>query len=241
MSEPALDALLHETRRFAPPADLARDANAPVATYEAAATDRLAFWEEQARALTWAAPWQQVLEWQLPFSKWFIGGKLNACVNAVDRHVANGAGDKVAYHWVGDSERERRDVTYADLLREVSQAANALTALGVNAGDRVTIYMPMIPQTIVTMLACARIGAPHNVVFCGFSSDSLRGRILDSDSRVVVTTDGQFRRGAPTPVKPAVDEALEGCPEVRTVLVVRRTGEEVTWTEGRDVWWHDVV
>jgi acetyl-CoA synthetase len=241
MSEPALDALLNETRRFTPPEDLARAANATGETYAAAASDRLGFWEEQARALTWETPWSQVLDWQLPFSKWFVGGKLNACVNAVDRHVAAGAGDKVAYHWVGDGERERRDVTYADLLREVSKTANALTSLNVKAGDRVTIYMPMIPETIVTMLACARIGAPHNVVFCGFSSDSLRGRVLDSDSRVVVTTDGQYRRGAPTPVKPAVDEALEGCPDVRTVLVVRRTGDDVAWDDARDVWWHDVV
>ncbi|HEX3706386.1 MAG TPA: acetate--CoA ligase [Mycobacteriales bacterium] len=241
MSEHALDALHHETRRFEPPAELARDANATAETYAAAAADRLGFWEDQARELTWAAPWQQVLDWQLPFAKWFIGGRLNACVNAVDRHVDAGAGDKVAYHWIGDGERERRDVTYADLKREVCKAANGLTALGVNAGDRVTIYMPMIPETVVTMLACARIGAPHNVVFCGFSSDSLRGRILDSDSRVVVTTDGQFRRGAPTPVKPAVDEALEECPDVRHVLVVRRTGDDVAWSDGRDVWWHDTV
>ncbi len=241
MSEAALDALLHETRRFEPPQDLAREANATAETYARAAADRLAWWEEQARALTWSSPWTQVLDWQLPFSKWFIGGRLNACVNAVDRHVDAGAGDKVAFHWVGDGERERRDVTYADLKREVSKAANALTSLGVASGDRVTIYMPMIPETVVTMLACARIGAPHNVVFCGFSSDSLRGRILDSDSRVVVTTDGQFRRGSPTPVKPAVDEALEGCPDVRTVLVVRRTGDDVVWHGDRDVWWHDVV
>jgi acetyl-CoA synthetase len=241
MSEPELDALLHETRRFDPPADLAREANATAETYAAAAKDRLGFWEDQARELTWAAPWEQVLDWQLPFAKWFVGGRLNASVNAVDRHVDAGAGDKVAYHWIGDGERERRDVTYADLKREVCKAANALTSLGVAAGDRVTIYMPMIPETVITMLACARIGAPHNVVFCGFSSDSLRGRILDSDSRVVVTTDGQFRRGAPTPVKPAVDEALEECPDVRQVLVVRRTGDDVAWTDGRDVWWHDVV
>ena len=241
MSEPALDALLHETRRFDPPADLARDANATAATYDAAAADRLGWWEEQARGLTWSAPWAEVLDWQLPFAKWFVGGRLNACVNAVDRHVDAGAGNKVAFHWIGDGEREKRDVTYADLKREVCKAANALTSLGVATGDRVTIYMPMIPETIVTMLACARIGAPHNVVFCGFSSDSLRGRILDSDSRVVVTTDGQYRRGTPTPVKPAVDEALEGCPDVRQVLVVRRTGDEVAWTAGRDVWWHDVV
>jgi acetyl-CoA synthetase len=241
MSVPALDALLHESRRFPPPADLARDANATSATYDAAARDRIGFWEEQARRLTWDRPWERALEWNLPFAKWFVGGRLNACVNAVDRHVAAGRGSKVAYHWIGDGERDRRDVTYADLQREVCKAANALLALGVTAGDRVTIYMPMIPETVVAMLACARIGAPHNVVFCGFSSDSLRGRILDSDSRVVVTTDGQFRRGAPTPVKPAVDEALEGCPAVRNVLVVRRTGDEISWTDGRDVWWHDVV
>ncbi len=241
MSELALDALHHETRRFPPPEDLAREANATAETYAAAETDRLGFWEEQARALSWEAPWSQVLDWQRPFSKWFVGGRLNACVNAVDRHVENGAGEKVAFHWIGDGERERRDVTYADLQREVCKAANALTSLNVKAGDRVTIYMPMIPETVVTMLACARIGAPHNVVFCGFSSDSLRGRILDSDSRVVVTTDGQFRRGAPTPVKPAVDEALEACPDVRSVLVVRRTGDEVAWNDARDVWWHDVV
>jgi acetyl-CoA synthetase len=241
MSDAALDALLTETRRFPPPADLAREANATEVTYADAGADRLAWWEEQARALTWTKPWDKVLEWKLPFSKWFIGGELNACVNAVDRHVDAGAGDKVAYHWIGDGERDRRDVTYADLKREVCKAANGLAALGVKAGDRVTIYMPMIPETVVTMLACARLGAPHNVVFCGFSSDSLRGRILDSDSRVVVTTDGQFRRGAPTPVKPAVDEALEACPDVRHVLVVRRTGDDVAWTDGRDVWWHDVV
>jgi acetyl-CoA synthetase len=241
MAEPELDALLHETRRFDPPADLAREANATAETYAVASADRLGFWEDQARELMWASPWAQVLDWQLPFAKWFVGGRLNACVNAVDRHVDAGAGDKVAFHWVGDGERERRDVTYADLKREVCRAANGLTSLGVQAGDRVTIYMPMIPETVVTMLACARIGAPHNVVFCGFSSDSLRGRILDSDSRVVVTTDGQYRRGAPTPVKPAVDEALEECPDVRSVLVVRRTGDDVAWTEGRDVWWHEAV
>jgi acetyl-CoA synthetase len=242
MTEPALDALLHESRRFEPPAELAEHANAQPSMYDDAAKDRLAFWEEQAGALTWATRWHDVLEWKLPFAKWFLGGRLNACVNAVDRHVDEGRGDKVAYHWVSDGDTERKDVTYADLKREVSKAANALTSLGVNAGDRVTIYMPMIPETIFTVLACARIGAPHNVVFCGFSSEALRSRILDSDSRVVVTTDGQFRRGAPTPVKPAVDDALEGCPNVRKVLVVRRTGEDdLNWNDDHDVWWHDVV
>jgi acetyl-CoA synthetase len=241
MSEPELDALLHESRQFDPPADLAKNANAQPSIYDEAAADRIGFWETQARELDWATPWDEALDWQPPFAKWFIGGTLNACVNAVDRHVDAGKGEKVAFHWVGDGERDSRDVTYADLKREVCKAANALTELGVTAGDRVTIYMPMIPETVVTVLACARLGAPHNVVFCGFSADSLSGRILDSDSHTVVTTDGQFRRGSPTPVKPMVDEALQKCPDVAKVLVVRRTETDVDWTEGRDVWWHDVV
>jgi acetyl-CoA synthetase len=241
MAESALDALLQENRRFDPPEELARQANAQPELYDEAATDRLAFWEKQAEWLRWESRWSSVLEWDPPFAKWFSGGRLNACVNAVDRHVEAGFGDKVAFHWVGDGDRESADITYADLLREVSKAANALTELGVRTGDRVAIYMPMIPETVVTILACARIGAPHNVVFCGFSADALRGRILDADARVVVTTDGQYRRGAPVPVKPAVDEAVADCPDVRHVLVVRRTGDEVAWTDGRDVWWHDVV
>ena len=238
---PDLDALHHESRRFDPPEELAKNANAQPSIYDEAAADRLAFWEEAAKFLTWDTGWSETLEWNPPFSKWFIGGKLNAAVNAVDRHVDAGYGDKVAYHWVSDGDTERRDITYADLQRGVSKAANALTELGLKAGDRVTIYMPMIPETVMAILACARIGAPHNVVFCGFSADALRGRILDSDSRAVITTDGQFRRGAPTPVKPAVDEALEECPDVAKVLVVRRTGGDVEWHDGRDVWWHDVV
>jgi acetyl-CoA synthetase len=241
MSESALDALLHETRRFQPSPELAAAANAQPGIYEEAAGGRVAFWEAQARELTWATPWSEALEWEPPFAKWFVGGTLNASVNAVDRHVDAGRGDKVAYHWVSDGDTERRDLTYADLKREVCKAANALTALGVSAGDRVTIYMPMIPETIVTVLACARLGAPHNVVFCGFSADSLSSRINDSDSHFVVTTDGQFRRGAPVAVKPAVDEALASCPQVERVLVVRRTGGEVEWADGRDVWWHDAV
>ncbi|MDQ1704022.1 MAG: acetyl-CoA synthetase [Frankiaceae bacterium] len=241
MSETALDALLHETRRFPPPETLARDANAQPALYDEAAADRIAFWEKQADWLRWDRRWTTALEWDPPFAKWFVGGRLNACVNAVDRHVEAGFGDKVAYHWIGDGENETRTITYADLQRLVCQAANGLAELGVQAGDRVAIYMPMIPETVVTILACARLGAPHNVVFCGFSADALRGRILDADARVVVTTDGQFRRGSPTPVKPAVDEAVDGCPDVRSVVVVRRTGGDVAWTDGRDVWWHDLV
>jgi acetyl-CoA synthetase len=241
VSETALDALLHETRRFPPPETLARDANAQPALYDEAAADRIAFWEKQADWLRWDRRWTTALEWDPPFAKWFVGGRLNACVNAVDRHVEAGFGDKVAYHWIGDGENETRTITYADLQRLVCQAANGLAELGVQAGDRVAIYMPMIPETVVTILACARLGAPHNVVFCGFSADALRGRILDADARVVVTTDGQFRRGSPTPVKPAVDEAVDGCPDVRSVVVVRRTGGDVAWTDGRDVWWHDLV
>jgi acetyl-CoA synthetase len=240
-TEVELDALLHENRRFEPPAELATNANAQPDIYDKAAGDRLGFWEEQARELTWDTDWTETLDWQPPFAKWFIGGKLNACVNALDRHIDAGNGDKVAYHWISDGDTERRDVTYADLKREVCKCANALTDLGVSAGDRVTIYMPMIPETVVTILACARIGAPHNVVFCGFSADSLSGRINDSDSHLVVTTDGQFRRGAATPVKPAVDEALKAAAGVTKVLVVRRTGDDVEWNDDRDVWWHDVV
>jgi acetyl-CoA synthetase len=240
-TEPALDALLHESRRFDPPAELARDANAQPALYDEADRDRVAFWEQQAKWLKWETPWTTALEWEPPYSKWFVGGKLNATVNAVDRHVDAGFGDKVAFHWVGDGERDTRTVTYADLLALVSQTANALVELGIKAGDRVAIYMPMLPETVAAMLACARLGAAHTVVFCGFSSESLRGRILDCDCRLVITTDGQYRRGTPAPVKPAVDEALTDCPGVEHVLVVRRTGDDVTWQDGRDVWWHDIV
>jgi acetyl-CoA synthetase len=239
--EVALDALLHENRRFEPPAELAAAANAQPALYAEAGSDRLAFWERHAEELEWAEKWQTVLEWDAPFAKWFVGGKLNASVNCLDRHVNAGRGEKVAFHWIGDGERESRDVTYSDLHKLVCQAANALTELGIRAGDRVAIYMPMIPETVAAMLACARIGAAHTVVFCGFSSEALKGRILDCDCSLVITTDGQFRRGAPTPVKPAVDEAVKECAGVEHVLVVRRTGEDVEWNPGRDVWWHDVV
>ena len=237
----ALDALLHENRSFPPPPDMAASANARPELYEEAASDRLAFWERMAERLDWARPWDSVLEWDLPYAKWFVGGRLNASVNCLDRHVAAGRGGKVAYHWIGDGERDSRDVTYEELHREVCKAANALLEMGVRTGDRVAIYMPMIPETVVAMLACARIGAPHTVVFCGFSAEALRGRIQDCDCRAVITVDGQFRRGAPAPVKPAVDEALLECPGVEHVLVVRRTGDDVAWNEGRDLWWHDVV
>jgi acetyl-CoA synthetase len=240
--EAALDALLHESRRFPPPADLAANANATAALYDEAAADRLGFWERQAERLTWSKRWDQVLDWTgAPFAKWYVGGELNAAVNCVDRHVDAGLGDRVAFYWEGEPAGDTRVLTYADLQAEVCRAANALTELGIAKGDRVAIYMPMIPETVVAMLACARIGAPHTVVFGGFSADALSGRINDCDCTAVITADGGYRRGAASALKPAVDEALQSCPGVQKVLVVRRTGQDVGWTEGRDVWWHDIV
>ncbi|HSE54842.1 MAG TPA: acetate--CoA ligase [Nocardioidaceae bacterium] len=242
MSDETLSNLMREERRFEPPADLAADANLKADAYERAAADRLGFWEEQADRLDWAERWDTVLDWDNPpFAKWFVGGKLNAAYNCVDRHVEAGRGDKVAFHWVGEPEDDTRTITYADLQDEVCKAANALTELGVKTGDRVAIYMPMIPETVVAMLACARLGAPHTVVFGGFSADALAGRIQDCDARVVVTADGGYRRGAPSALKPAVDEAVTRCPDVRSVLVVRRTGQDIDWNPDRDVWWHDLV
>ncbi|MFL6098697.1 MAG: acetate--CoA ligase [Actinomycetales bacterium] len=241
MSDSALENMLHEKRRFEPPADLAANANLTAEAYDRAKADRLGFWADQAERLTWDTHWDEVLDWtNPPFAKWFVGGKLNAAYNCLDRHVEAGRGDKVAYHFEGEP-GDTRSITYAELHHEVCQAANALTDLGVKAGDRVAIYMPMIPETVMAMLACARIGAPHTVVFGGFSSDALKGRIQDCDARVVITADGGYRKGSPAALKPAVDSALEECPDVRSVLVVRRTGQEVAWTDGRDVWWHDVV
>jgi len=238
----ALSNLMHEERHFEPPEELAADANVKADVYDEADKDRAAFWGKQAERLTWAEPFTEVLDWSnAPFPKWFVGGKLNAAYNCVDRHVEKGLGDKVAYHWVGEPENDTRDITYSDLKDEVCRAANALTDLGVQTGDRVAIYMPMIPETVVAMLACARIGAPHTVVFGGFSSTALRDRIQDCDARVVITADGGFRKGAPAALKPAVDEAVAKCPDVRNVLVVKRTGQDVGWSEGRDVWWDDVV
>ncbi|MDA8359955.1 MAG: acetate--CoA ligase [Actinomycetota bacterium] len=236
-----LAALLHETRRFAPPPALAADALAQPGIYAEAAADPLAWWAEQALQLTWDHHWDRVLEWDLPYAKWFVGGRLNAAYNCVDRHVEAGHGDRVAYHWVGEPEGETRTITYADLQKMVCQAANALTEIGVAAGDRVAIYMPMIPEAVVAMLACARLGAPHSVVFGGFSAEALSSRILDADARVVITADGGYRRGAPSALKPHVDQALARCPDVRTVVVVRRTGEPVDWVDGRDHWWHELV
>ncbi|MFC5997520.1 acetate--CoA ligase [Quadrisphaera sp. GCM10027208] len=238
-----LENLLQENRRFPPSEEFAAQAVAGPDLYEAAAADRLGFWADQARSLlTWSQDFGQTLDWsQAPFAKWFVGGRLNAAYNCVDRHVEAGLGDRVALHFEGEP-GDTRDLTYADLQREVSRAANALTDLGVRTGDRVAIYMPMIPETAVAMLACARIGAPHSVVFGGFSADALRSRIEDAEARVVITADGGYRRGKPSALKPAVDAALaKGAASVEHVLVVRRTGQEVDWAEGRDVWWHDAL
>src|SRR4051812_28159367 len=226
---------------FPPPEAIAADANVGPDVYERAAADRVGFWEEAARRLDWAQPWDQALDWSNPpFAKWFVGGKLNVAVNCVDRHVDAGHGDQVAYHWIGEP-GDTRTITYAQLKDEVCRTANALTELGVQAGDRVAVYMPMIPETVFTMLACARIGAVHMVVFGGFSPDALASRITDADAKVVITADGGYRRGAPSALKPNVDEALTKTDGVRSVLVVKRTEQDVEWTEGRDVWWHDLV
>ncbi|GES30952.1 acetate--CoA ligase [Streptomyces angustmyceticus] len=244
MSNESLANLLKEERRFEPPADLAAHANVTAAAYEQAAADRLGFWAEQARRLSWETAPTQTLDWSNPpFAKWFADGKLNVAYNCVDRHVENGLGDRVAIHFEGEP-GDTRAITYAELQREVSKAAHALTELGVRSGDRVAIYLPMIPEAVISMLACARLGAPHSVVFGGFSADALATRINDADARVVITADGGFRRGKPSALKPAVDEALTrpGTENVRSVLVVRRTGQEdVAWHDGRDVWWHEIV
>ncbi|RIX28989.1 acetate--CoA ligase [Amnibacterium setariae] len=238
----ALDNLASEDRTFPPSPEFAAQANVDASIYAEADADRVAFWGERAKRLTWAEPFEQVLDWSdAPFAKWFVGGKLNVAVNCLDRHVEAGLGDRVAYHFEGEPDGDRSSVTYRELTERVCQAANVLEGLGVQAGDRVAIYMPMILETVVAMLACARIGAPHTVVFGGFSADALATRILDCDARVVLTADGGWRKGAEVPLKPVVDEALERCPDVRTTVVVKRTGSDVAMVDGRDLWWHDTV
>ena len=244
MTSEALENLLHEERTFPPSAEFAVQANGTADLYEAAAADRLGFWEAQARELvSWDTPWQQVLDWSNPpFAKWFVGGELNVAYNCVDRHVEAGYGSQVAIHWVGEPADETRTITYAALQSEVNRAANALEALGVRKGDRVAIYLPMIPEAAVAMLACARVGAVHSVVFGGFSAEALRSRIEDAEAKIVITSDGGYRRGKPAALKPAVDDALAaGAESVSNVLVVRRTGQDVAWTDGRDVWWDEFV
>jgi acetyl-CoA synthetase len=241
MSNDALENLLAEDRLFPPSAEFAAAANVPDSAYATAGTDRIGFWEHAARRLEWAAPWSRALDWsEAPFAKWFVDGRINVSVNCVDRHVAAGRGEKVALIFEAE-DGTTLPITYRELQQRVCRAANALRGLGVGEGDRVAIYLPMIPEAVVAMLACARVGAIHSVVFAGFSAEALRSRIDDAQASLVITSDGQFRRGGASPLKPAVDEAVDQCPSVRHVLVVRRTEGEVEWREGLDVWWHDVV
>ncbi|QWF81391.1 acetate--CoA ligase [Amycolatopsis sp. CA-230715] len=242
---PALDNLLKESRTFPPSEEFAARANATAELRAEADADRDAFWAKQAERLHWDTKWTQVLDWSgAPFAKWFVGGKLNVAYNCVDRHVESGHGDQVAIHWVGEP-GDTRDITYAQLKDEVSKAANAFASLGVKAGDVVAIQLQMIPEAIIAMLACARVGALHNVVFGGFSPTALRARVDDAAAKIVITSDGQYRRGKAAPMKANVDEALAGAETVEKVIVVKRTGSDLEgdapWTEGRDLWWHDLV
>ena len=232
---------------YPPSPEFAAQANASEALCREAEADRLAFWGEQAKRLSWETPFTEVLDWSdAPFAKWFVGGKLNVAYNCVDRHVEAGMGDRVAIHWEGEPIGDSRTLTYSDLLAEVCKAANTLSDLGLVAEDRVAIYMPMVPEAVVAMLACARLGIMHSVVFAGFSASALNARIEDAQAKLVITTDGQYRRGQAVPLKANVDEAV-GSGEsaekstVEHVLVVRRTGIDTPWTEGRDLWWHDTV
>jgi len=237
----AIEALLAEHRVFPPSPEFAAQANVnDPAIYAKAAEDLEAFWAEEGKKLDWFEPWDTVLDWQLPYAKWYEGGKINVSYNCLDRHVNAGKGDRVAYYWEGEP-GDTRTITYKELLDDVSQCANALKELGIGRGDRVAIYMPMIPELAVAMLACTRIGAPHTVVFGGFSAQSLIDRINDAQAKVVITADGGYRRGAPSGLKVNVDEALQSTPSIEKSLVVRRTGQPVEWTEGRDVWWHEIV
>jgi acetyl-CoA synthetase len=239
MSGESFENLSYEDRIF-PPSDLfIKNANAKSDIYDEANKDRLAFWEKQASRLHWDKKWSQVVDWQLPFAKWFIGGKLNASYNCLDRHVLEGRGNRVAFHFEGEP-GDTRTITYAQLLSEVCKTTNALIELGIKQGDRVAIYMPMIPEAAIAMLACARLGAMHSVIFGGFSADSLLSRIQDADATLVITTDGGYRKGAAFALKPAVDEALKGETNVKNVLVVKRTGQETAWGD-KDIWWHDLV
>jgi acetyl-CoA synthetase len=241
-SEPrshAIETIFSEERRYPPPEDFAAQANAQGDIYD---RDFEEFWETEGRErVTWFEPFTELFEWEPPYAKWYLGGKLNICFNCVDRHVEAGEGEKVAYHWEGEPEDERRTITFSDLQREVVKLANALKKLGVEKGTAVGIYMGMVPEVPVAMLACARLGAPHTVVFGGFSADSLSGRLNDMGCEVLITQDEAWRKGSPVPLKRSADEALADAPGVKHVVVLRRTGNEVPMTEGRDEWWHELV
>jgi len=239
MSSESFENLSYEDRTFPPSETFIKNANAKSDIYNEANKDRLAFWEKQANRLHWDKKWSQVVDWQLPFAKWFIGGKLNASYNCLDRHVLEGRGKRVAFHFEGEP-GDTRTITYSQLLSEVCKTTNALIELGIKQGDRVAIYMPMIPEAAIAMLACARLGAMHSVIFGGFSADSLLSRIQDADATLVITADGGYRKGAAFALKLAVDEALKGATNVKNVLVVKRTGQETAWGE-KDIWWHEIV
>jgi acetyl-CoA synthetase len=236
-----IETLLNEQRTFPPPEAFRRRAHVRDAqVYERARADREGYWAEWARQLEWIRPWDRVLEWKPPHAKWFVGGKLNVSVNCLDRHVRGAKRDKVALLWEGEPGDTRR-ITYGELHAEVNRCANALKQLGVARGDRVAIYLPMVPEVAIAMLACARIGAPHTVVFGGFSAESLRDRITDAQAKVLVTADGGYRRGSVVPLKQNADEAVRDCPTIKRVLVLKRVGNAVAMAPDRDVWWHDVV
>src|SRR4051812_29698695 len=240
MSEsPAIETMFLEERRYEPPAEFAAQANAQPGIYDEPFE---AFWERQGQErLTWFEPFTDLYEWRPPYAKWFLGGKLNVCFNCVDRHVEAGRGDKVAFHWEGEPVGEQRAISYADLQRDVVRFANALKKLGVQKGTPVAIYMGMVPELPIAMLACARLGAPHTVVFGGFSADSLAGRINDMECELLITQDEGWRGGRTVPLKANADAALESSPTIRTAIVLRRTGGDVAMQDGRDRWWHDVV
>ena len=247
-TEPAAESatienLLREERTFPPPASFAEQATAnDPQIYMRTATEEgfREFWTDEAERIDWIEPWTELLDWQLPYAKWFVGGKLNISVNCLDRHVAAGNGDKVAYYWEGEP-GDQRTLTYSDLLDETCRMANALRSLGVKKGDKVAIYMPMIPELPIAMLACARIGAPHSVVFGGFSADALAGRIDDAQCTTVITADGGYRKGAAVHLKSNADDAMGRSPSVQNCVVVKRTGDAVEWQEGRDHWWHELT
>ncbi len=234
-------ALLSEDRVFEPPEEFRSEAIVrDRSIYERAEADFEGFWAEQAERLTWFKRWDTVMEWNPPWVTWFAGGTLNASYNCLDRHVEAGGGDKVAYFWEGEPGDERT-ITYLELLEEVCRLANALRSLGVEKGDRVAIYLGMVPELPIAMLACARIGAPHSVVFGGFSAEALRDRINDAEARVLITSDGGYRRGSMVPLKANADEALAECPSIQHVITVRRTGGDHPFTPGRDLWYHDLI
>ena len=234
-----IETLLGEERRYPPPPEFAAQANVKADIYDLSFEE---LWEREGRdRVTWFEPFTQLYEWELPYAKWYLGGTLNVAYNCLDRHVEAGLGNKVAYYWEGEPEGDRRELTFADLLAETTKLANALKALGVRKGTPVGIYMGMVPEIAVAMLACARIGAPHTVVFGGFSADSLSGRLQDMECEVLITQDEAWRRGQAVPLKATADDALAVSPTVKSVVVLRRTGGDVPMQAGRDVWWHDVA